>query len=122
MRADIQKKCNPFFNVNNNVLKKDKLKDITPEVQDFFKQIFIVDSKKRITFSNIVKHPLFQKYRQEFSENAAFYSQHEKKEQYRKDQLENNGDYGFESDMEAEDESRTFMLKKKQVEHGVKHL
>ena len=79
MRADIQKKCSPFFNVTTVVSKKDKLKDLNPDLEDFFKQIFVVDSKKRITFSNIIKHPLFQKYRHSFEDTAVFYSEHERK-------------------------------------------
>ena len=43
------------------------------EVEDFFKKIFVMDSKKRITFSNIVRHPLFEPYAHEFEENAMFY-------------------------------------------------
>jgi len=42
------------------------LKDVTPEVEDFFKKIFVVDSKKRITFSNIAKHPLFADFSKDF--------------------------------------------------------
>ena len=69
MRADIQKKCSPYFNIHANISKKDKLRDVTPELEDFFKQIFIIDSKRRITFSNIVKHPLFAKHRKDFEGN-----------------------------------------------------
>jgi hypothetical protein len=36
------------------------LKEQATELEDFFKRIFVVDSKKRMTFSNIVKHPLFE--------------------------------------------------------------
>lgn len=59
MKADIYRRCNPSFNVNNVVSKKEKLKEINADVEDFFKKIFVVDSKKRITFANIIKHPLF---------------------------------------------------------------
>ena len=59
MKADIHRKCNPYFNLTTVVSKKEKLKETNEDVEDFFKKIFVVDSKKRITFSNIVKHPLF---------------------------------------------------------------
>jgi hypothetical protein len=38
----------------------------------------VVDSKKRMTFSNIVKHPLFGDYEGEFKDNVAFYNKLEK--------------------------------------------
>lgn len=88
MKADINRKCNPYFNVQNIVTKKDKLKEINEYVEDFFKQIFVIDSKKRITFSNIVKHPLFEQYRHEFEDNANFYHKLEKNEEYIKDDRE----------------------------------
>ena len=66
MKADINRKCNPYFNLSVVVSKKEKLRDIPEAVEDFFKKIFVVDSKKRITFSSIVKHPLFEPYSHEF--------------------------------------------------------
>lgn len=39
---------------------------MSPDVEDFFKKIFVVDSKKRITFANIAKHPLFADYSTDF--------------------------------------------------------
>lgn len=60
MKADINRRCNPSFNVNSVVSKKEKLKEINADVEDFFKKIFVVDAKKRITFANIIKHPLFR--------------------------------------------------------------
>lgn len=66
MKADIYRRCNPYFNVNHTVSKKEKLKDINTDVEDFFKKIFVVDSKKRITFANIIRHPLFADYAKEF--------------------------------------------------------
>lgn len=85
MKADINRKCNPSFNLFNVVSKKERLKETTEDVEDFFKKIFIVDSKKRITFSNIVKHPLFQSYSHEFEDNVNFYNKLEKNEEYVKD-------------------------------------
>jgi serine/threonine protein kinase len=38
---------------------KQKLENCTPEVEDLFKRIFEVDNRKRITFSDIRKHPIF---------------------------------------------------------------
>jgi hypothetical protein len=29
------------------------------DVEDFFKKIFVVDPKKRMSFANILRHPLF---------------------------------------------------------------
>lgn len=62
MKAEINRRCNPAFSLSSSLTKKDKLKDINPDLEDFFKKIFVVDSKKRLTFSNMVKHPLFQEY------------------------------------------------------------
>jgi hypothetical protein len=63
MKAEIQRRCaNPSFSLTATLTKKDKLKDQAIELEDFFKRIFVVDSKKRMTFSNIVKHPLFEEY------------------------------------------------------------
>ena len=50
------------------------------DIDDFFKKIFVVDSKKRMSFSNILKHSLLKDYEHEFSDNAQFYNQLEKKE------------------------------------------
>lgn len=49
------------------------------ELDDFFKKIFVVDSKKRMTFSGILKHPLLKAHEHEFSDNLQFYNQLEKK-------------------------------------------
>lgn len=38
------------------------MSDIGPDIEDFFKKIFVVDAKKRMTFANIAKHPLFIDY------------------------------------------------------------
>lgn len=62
MKAEITRRCTPFFSLSNTVSKKEKLKDITPDVEDFFKKIFVIDSKKRITFAHFPKHPLFANY------------------------------------------------------------
>lgn len=63
MKAEIQRRCsNPSFSLVATLSKKDKLKEQQAELEDFFKRIFVVDSKKRMTFSNIIKHPLFIDY------------------------------------------------------------
>ena len=62
MKAEINRRCTPAFSINSTVTKKDKLKDMPVELDDFFKKIFIVDSKKRMTFSQILKHPLLKDY------------------------------------------------------------
>jgi len=59
MKAEITRRCQPYFSVQATVTKKEKLKEITPEVEDFFKKIFVVDAKKRIQFSDLKDHPLF---------------------------------------------------------------
>ena len=122
MKADINRKCTPFFNVRDVVSKKEKAKEINDSVYDFFKKIFVIDSKRRITFSNIIKHPLFEPYFHEFIENAHFYNNLEKNEEFVKDDGSKSPSMSFESEMEAEDGSRTFLLKKKEVKTEEKHL
>jgi hypothetical protein len=60
MKAEINRKCTPAFSLNASLTKKDKLKDLNGDLEDFFKKIFVIDGKKRLTFSNMVKHPLFR--------------------------------------------------------------
>lgn len=87
MKAEIQRRCsNPHFSLAATLSKKDKLKESQMELEDFFKRIFVVDSKKRMTFSNIIKHPLFADYENEFKENIVFYNKLEKNEEYFKDE------------------------------------
>ena len=74
MKAEINRRCTPAFSINNSVNKKDKLKDLPADMDDFFKKIFVVDSKKRMTFSAILKHPLLKEYEHEFTDNAQFYN------------------------------------------------
>jgi hypothetical protein len=62
MKADINRKCTPYFSARSVLSKKEKAKEVTDEVEDFFKKIFVVDIKKRLTFSKIVNHSLFQPY------------------------------------------------------------
>lgn len=62
MKAEINRRCNPAFSLNNTLTKKDRLKDLPADVEDFFKKIFVLDSKKRLTFSAILKHPLLRDY------------------------------------------------------------
>lgn len=45
------------------------------DLDDFFKKIFVIDSKKRLAFSSILKHPLLKNFEQEFSDNCQFYNQ-----------------------------------------------
>lgn len=88
MKAEIQRRCgNPAFSLAATLTKKDKLKEQAAELEDFFKRIFVVDSKKRMTFSNIVKHPLFAEYENEFKDNIVFYKKLEKVEEYKKDEV-----------------------------------
>ena len=54
-------------------------------MEDFFKKIFVLDWKKRMTFANMVQHPLLSAFAHEFEENANFYGKFEKEEKYRKD-------------------------------------
>ena len=41
MKADINRKCNPYFNLSVVVSKKEKLRDIPEAVEDFFKKNFV---------------------------------------------------------------------------------
>jgi serine/threonine protein kinase len=62
MKAEINRRCNPQFSLSNTLTKKERLKDLPSDVEDFFKKIFVLDSKKRLTFSAILKHPLLKDY------------------------------------------------------------
>lgn len=74
-----------------------------------------------MTFSNIIKHPLFGDYENEFKENIVFYNKLEKNEEYFKDEPD-RFEYGADSEMEPEDESRAHLLRKKAVSKENKHL
>ena len=54
-------------------------------MEDFFKRIFVIDPKKRMKASEIIRHPLFEKYENEFKENINFYTKFEKNEELNKD-------------------------------------
>ena len=59
MKAEINRRCShPYFSLQATVIKKEKLKEVTPEVEDFFRKIFVVDPKKRMQFSDLKDHPL----------------------------------------------------------------
>ena len=90
------------------------------ELDDFFKKIFVVDGKKRMTFSAILKHPLLKDYEHEFSDNAQFYNQLEKKQKMQKDEYDNDDDFNLYG--QAQDETRAKLLKKKVVSAQSKHL
>jgi len=62
MKAEITRRCTPTFNLSSALSKKDRLKDLPNDVKDFFEKIFVLDGKKRLTFSAIVKHPLLHDY------------------------------------------------------------
>ena len=109
-----------MFNLSAALTKKDRLKELPAEVEDFFKKIFVLDSKKRLTFSAILKHPLLKDYEKEFSDNAQFYGKLEKQEEMQKDHLDNDSDYAVAG--EPEDETRARMMKKKSVSSASKHL
>jgi hypothetical protein len=49
-------------------------------LEDFFKNLFVIDSRKRMTFSSLVAHPLLNKYHKEFDDNRKFYQVAEKKD------------------------------------------
>ena len=42
--------------------RKKRTENCTPEVEDLFKRMFEIDPEKRITFSEIRKHPVFAKH------------------------------------------------------------
>lgn len=77
--ADIDRKCRNGFNVREVVSKPDKLKEVTPELEDFFRQLFVIDSRKRISFSALASHPLLQAYHNQFEDTRNFYQASEKK-------------------------------------------
>ena len=54
-----------------------------------------------MTFSSIIKHPLFKDYENEFKENVNFYKKLEKNEEFVKDEINRDGedDYGIGSEM-----------------------
>lgn len=61
--SDIKRKCSGVgFNVREVVIKKERLNQCTIELEDFFRRIFVIDYKKRITFQKIISHPLFRNY------------------------------------------------------------
>jgi serine/threonine protein kinase len=103
MKAEIQRRCaNPHFSLIATLSKKEKLKEAHSELEDFFRRIFVVDSKKRMTFSNIVKHPLFADYEIESKDNLLFYNKFEKTEAMFKDEPD-RFEFGADSEMEPED-------------------
>lgn len=77
--ADIERKCRYGFNLREVVVKSAKLLEATPELEDFFRQLFVIDSRKRISFSALVSHPLLQNYYHHFEDNRNFYQAMEKK-------------------------------------------
>jgi serine/threonine protein kinase len=98
LKADIYRRCNPYFNLQSVVTKREKLKEITSDLEDFFRKLFVVDAKKRITFANIIHHPLFFDYVKEFEQSVMFYKELENNEKYMKDDIDN----GNNSDMDNE--------------------
>jgi hypothetical protein len=62
MKAEINRRCTPAFSLANTLTKKERLKDLPADLDDFFKKIFVLDGKKRMTFSAILKHPLLKDY------------------------------------------------------------
>jgi hypothetical protein len=97
MEAEIQGRfTNPAFSLSATLSKKDKLKESPAKLGDIFKRMYVADSKKRMTFSNIVKHPLLAEYQGEFQENVNFSSKLEKVEEYKKDEPAAD-EYGFDS-------------------------
>jgi hypothetical protein len=65
MKAEISSRCTPNFNLANTLTKKEKINNVTAETEEFFKKIFVIDTKKRITFTNIAKLSLFANYAKE---------------------------------------------------------
>jgi len=60
--AEIKKKCSNGFNLKDVVTRKEKLKDCTAELDDFLRRIFVIDYRKRLTFSKMIAHPLLKPY------------------------------------------------------------
>lgn len=59
LSVDIDRRCAGGFKLRDALAKSEKLKDITPELEDFFYNIFVLDSRKRMSFAAISAHPLF---------------------------------------------------------------
>lgn len=72
--AEIRKKCSNGFNLRDAVTRKEKLKDCPTDLDDFFRRIFVVDYRKRITFGKMISHPLLKQYEHEFNDNRQFYA------------------------------------------------
>lgn len=75
--AEIKKKCGGGFSLKDVVTRKERLKDCPVELEDFFRRTFVIDYRKRITFSKMIAHPLLKPYEAEFSDNRNFYARME---------------------------------------------
>ena len=40
MKAEINRRCTPSFNLNNSLTKKERLKELPVDIKDFFEKIF----------------------------------------------------------------------------------
>ena len=59
IKTDMTKKCSKGFSVKDVVTKPEKLAELNSDVENFFKNMFEIDSKKRLTFAKLLSHPLF---------------------------------------------------------------
>lgn len=78
IKQDINKKCADGFNVRKVITKPEKLAEITPGLEDFFRKIFEIDHKKRLTFAKLLSHPLFAQ--NHCRESRRFYEENESSE------------------------------------------
>ena len=66
---DILAEIRNGFNLRDAVTRKEKLKDCPTDLDDFFRRIFVVDYRKRITFGKMISHPLLKQYEHESNDN-----------------------------------------------------
>jgi|JI6StandDraft_1071083.scaffolds.fasta_scaffold06724_6 serine/threonine protein kinase len=76
--ADIHRKCHEGFSLRHVIAKHEKVKEVTPDLEDFFRQLFVIDSRKRISFSALATHPLLKAYHHQFEDSRKFYQATEK--------------------------------------------
>ena len=69
MKLEMEKRCNPTFELKAVISKKEKIKDMNENVEDFFRKIFVLNPKKRMNFCDIAQHPLLAAHRAEFKDN-----------------------------------------------------
>ena len=125
MKAEFERKCSAGFELQNVISKKEKIKDNAEMkqnlalVSDFFRRIFVIDAKKRMTFADISQHELLSKYQSEIGQNIAFYRNIGSEEETRKMKDDNEYDKNGQAidEMEIQDESRSALIQKTPIDN-----